>query len=102
LITEFEAVITRSKFRRILAVSDLSPVWLMTELRSLVEIVDSPTLNALVSRDPDDDAVLAAAVAAKADIIVSGDADLLILGGYADIPIMTPAQALAIIGPEFP
>jgi len=49
------------------------------------------------SRDPDDDHVLACALAAKAHLIVSGDNDLLTLGRYRTIAILTPALALAHI-----
>ena len=38
---------------------------------------------------------LAAAVAAKADIIVSGDEDLLVLHPFEGIPIVGPADFLA-------
>ena len=47
-----------------------------------------------VCRDADDDHVLACAVAAHADLIVSGDGDLLDLGDYERIPIMTASAAL--------
>jgi len=42
--------------------------------------------------------VLALAVAAQADLIVSGDADLLVLASHAGIPIVSAIDALAIIG----
>ena len=48
-----------------------------------------------VCRDTDDDHVLACAVAAHADLIVSGDDDLLSLGFYESIPIMSASAALA-------
>ena len=47
-----------------------------------------------VSRDADDDAVLACALAARADLVVSGDADLLVLDSFRGIGIVTVAQAL--------
>ena len=47
-----------------------------------------------IARDPDDDHVLAASLAARADLIVSGDQDLLVLGSYRDIPIITAAEAM--------
>jgi uncharacterized protein len=68
---------------------------MLGELRRLAEIVDPPPLSAQVSRDPDDDAVLALAAASQADLIISGDADLLVLGSYAGIPILLPAAAVA-------
>ncbi len=45
-------------------------------------------------RDADDDAILATAVAARADLLVTGDKDLLVLGSYNGIPIVTPDQCL--------
>ena len=51
-------------------------------------------LTQQASRDPDDDALLACAAAARADLIVSGDDDVLALKQYRGIPIVTPAQAL--------
>jgi predicted nucleic acid-binding protein len=47
-----------------------------------------------VCRDKDDDAVLALALAAQADIVISGDDDLLCLASFEGIPILMPAQAL--------
>jgi predicted nucleic acid-binding protein len=44
--------------------------------------------------DPDDDHVLACALAAQADLIVSGDAHLLNLKNYQSIPIVAAAEAL--------
>ncbi len=64
----------------------------------LAQILDPPPMPAPVSRDPDDDAVLALAVAAQADLIVSGDGDLLVLNSYEGVPIVTPVQALTILG----
>jgi predicted nucleic acid-binding protein len=56
----------------------------------------------VVPADPDDDHVIAAAIAARADLIVSGDADLLYLARFEAIPIATSAAALERIqaGPQ--
>ena len=42
-------------------------------------------------RDPTDDKFLELAVSGHADLIVSGDADLLALNPFRGIPIVTPA-----------
>ena len=44
-----------------------------------------------VSRDPDDDKFIAAALSANCKLIVSGDKDLLDVSGYAQIKIIKPA-----------
>lgn len=61
-------------------------------------VVQPATVPSVVIDDPDDDQVLACAVAADAELIVSGDKHLLNLGGqYRNIPIVTPAQAVTLI-----
>jgi putative PIN family toxin of toxin-antitoxin system len=47
-----------------------------------------------ICRDPNDDMVLECAVLAKADFIISGDKDLLSLGSYEGIRILTPREFL--------
>jgi putative PIN family toxin of toxin-antitoxin system len=44
-----------------------------------------------VCRDPKDDKFLELAVSGQADIIITGDADLLVLNPFRDIPIVAPA-----------
>jgi putative PIN family toxin of toxin-antitoxin system len=58
------------------------------------ELTESPPLTSPVCRDPDDDCVLAAALAAKVDLLVTGDQDLLILKEFGGIPIVTPRECL--------
>jgi putative PIN family toxin of toxin-antitoxin system len=43
-------------------------------------------------RDPNDVAILGTAVAARADVLISGDKDLLILNSFESIPILSPRQ----------
>ncbi len=60
----------------------------------MAEVIDPPPLAHPVCRDKDDDAVLALAIAAQADMVISGDDDLLCLDSFEGIPILTPALAL--------
>lgn len=60
-------------------------------LKANTEPVESGALPSAVCRDPDDAAVLAAAVRAEADCIVTGDKDLLTLEKFGNIPILSPA-----------
>ena len=61
------------------------------------EVVVPRPLPAPACRDPDDDMVLATALAAKATAIVSGDQDLLVPGRFRDIPILTPRGCLVLV-----
>ncbi|OGS94673.1 MAG: putative toxin-antitoxin system toxin component, PIN family [Gallionellales bacterium RIFCSPLOWO2_12_FULL_57_18] len=94
LLSELADVISRPKFDVILVRSNTSRIRMLNELHRLVEVIEPPPLPHPVCRDADDDAVLAAAIAGQADLIVSGDDDLLSLKIHQDIPIVTPAEAV--------
>ena len=50
-------------------------------------------------RDPDDDKILELAVNGRADYIVTGDDDLLVMNPFRRIAIVTPAEFLTIAAP---
>jgi putative PIN family toxin of toxin-antitoxin system len=62
--------------------------------RQQIRIVDPEPLSKPACRDRDDDLVLATAVAASANFIVTGDNDLLVLQRYQRIAIVTPRSFL--------
>jgi uncharacterized protein len=98
LLTELADVIGRAKFDVILTRTNTSRERSLAEVRRLAEVIVPPPLPQPVCRDPDDDEVLALAIAAKVDLVVSGDKDLLSLGSFEGIPILAPAQAVTLIG----
>jgi putative PIN family toxin of toxin-antitoxin system len=85
ILAEFEAKLT-GKFKipaqRARAAAEL--------VRAHAEVVTARALPAPVCRDPDDDWVLASAVAGACASLVTGDKDLLSLGSYQGIPILSP------------
>ena len=97
-LAELANVIGRAKFDAILTRTNTSRERSLAEVRHLVEVIDPPPLPHPVCRDPDDDEVLALAIAAKVDLIVSGDNDLLSLGNFEGVPIIAPAHAVRRIG----
>ncbi|MGA7538928.1 MAG: putative toxin-antitoxin system toxin component, PIN family [Steroidobacteraceae bacterium] len=95
LLAELAEVIARDKFAKRVRAAGLSAAELVQDYEHLAEVVTPEALPAPVSRDPDDDHVLACALAAKAEIIVSGDKrHLLVLTEYQGIPIRTASDAL--------
>jgi len=97
LLAELADVMGRAKFDAILARTKTSRERSLARLCRLAEAIEPPPLREPVCRDPDDDRVLALELAAKADLIVSGDNDLLALGSFEGIPILAPAQALGLV-----
>ncbi|MBS3942074.1 MAG: putative toxin-antitoxin system toxin component, PIN family [Actinobacteria bacterium] len=69
----------------------------LIELLALAAIVVTPTETVELARDPDDDRLIEAALAARADVIVTGDQDLLTLGRVDQIRILTPREFLSTL-----
>lgn len=97
LLLELRGVLSRPKFAHVVERSGVTVEELFEGYASLAELVAPAPIEIPASRDPDDDRVLAAAVVAEADMIVSGDADLVDLGTYCDIRIVTARSALEAI-----
>jgi putative PIN family toxin of toxin-antitoxin system len=70
---------------------------LLRQLHEEAGIVRPVRLDERVCRDKDDDVVLATALAGKADVIVTGDDDLLVLKNFRGIEILSPRQFLEIL-----
>lgn len=62
-------------------------------------VVQPASVPEIIPNDPDDDHVLACALAANAEMIITGDKHLHSLGGeYQGIRIIAPAEAVRLIG----
>lgn len=92
LLEELDAVLQRKKFARRVQATGLSAAQLVRHYQRLAHRVTARQLTQRISRDVDDDQVLACALAAKADLIVSGDRDLLDLKAFRGMPIVTAAE----------
>lgn len=88
LIAELEEVLNRPKFEKNFASADLTPALILGRYRLLVETVTPTTVEDSPLTDLDDNIVLACALGGQANVIVSGDRHLLVLGNYRDIPIL--------------
>jgi putative PIN family toxin of toxin-antitoxin system len=88
LMDELDETI-QAKFRMTPAVAAFLKLF-----RKEIRLVEPVLLPKQVCRDADDDLVLGTAVSAAADLIVTGDQDLLVLRVYKGIEIVTPRQYL--------
>jgi len=95
LINEFTEVVTRDKFWKKFQLTEetvnafVGSILKYGQRVSVVTLVD-------ICRDPDDNILLSLALDGKADYIVSGDKDLLDMVSFRNIPIVKPAEFLAM------
>jgi putative PIN family toxin of toxin-antitoxin system len=94
-----KSVVTEAQFFEVIARSYIAPLirpetrgWLTRLMRS-AELV-SITEHVVACRDPTDDKFLELAVSGRADLILTGDKDLLVLDPFRSIPIVTPVTFL--------
>lgn len=92
VMEELTDVLSRPKFDRYIDISDrqgfLRRLARMAEWVPIVQVIRA-------CRDPRDDKFLELAINGEADLIVTGDADLLALHPFRRIPILAPAAYLA-------
>ena len=94
LLSELQGVLVRAKFAQQLTKRGLTVSDVFDGYAALVTMTLPASISPTVARDPADDQVLACALAAAADLIISGDAHLLDLKRFHGIDIVTPAEAL--------
>ncbi|MEQ1605276.1 MAG: putative toxin-antitoxin system toxin component, PIN family [Pyrinomonadaceae bacterium] len=94
LIAELEEVLNRPKFKSRLDTANKTVQQIIDEFSEVAEMIVAAEIAPVVIRDPDDDAVIACAVASESDVIVSGDKDLLDLGSHKEIRILRAAELL--------
>ena len=94
LLAELLGVITREKFSQPLATRGVQAQTLFQGYAALVQRAAPTLISPTILLDPADDEVLACALGANADYIVSGDAHLLDLKQYQGMPIINAAEAV--------
>ena len=91
-LAEVTAVLARPRLQRYLDADEAAAIVENLDTRAL--ILDAPP-DVNLSPDPKDNPILAAAIAAKADLIVSGDKkNMLALGEVEGIPIVAETTKL--------
>jgi putative PIN family toxin of toxin-antitoxin system len=90
ILTEYQRVGSELGKRYPERTAALEPI--LALLATTAVMVDAPPLPEPVGSDPADEMFLAAALASKTRMIVSGDRDLLRLSGWREIRVCTPRQ----------
>ena len=95
LLAELLDVLSRGKFAARLNQAGLTAQGIVDDLRRIAVVVSPIDTPRVVPTDADDDHVIAAAVTGQADLIASGDKrDLLPLGSFQGIDIVTAREAV--------
>lgn len=91
VLNELANVLSRAKFDRYVSIADRQQF-----LRLLAGVAEMIPISYRVRacRDPKDDIFLELALNGQADLMVTGDKDLLALNPFRNIPIITPARYL--------
>jgi uncharacterized protein len=95
-LEELVDVLARPRLRRRFPLRGRDPQTVVDFILLRGEAVD-PRRRLTVCRDPKDDKFLDVAVEGQADVLVSGDEDLLTLHPYQGIPIVQPAEFLVML-----
>jgi len=95
LFLELETTLRRPKFQSKIQSLNLNLEDVINATKDVLEFCPTISVDAPQLRDPKDTVVLAAAVAANAEAIVTGDLDLLVLIEFNGIPILTPQDFLS-------
>ena len=97
-LAEAVRVIEYSKFAPRIEALGTSPNQVTAYLMNLVTHAPDPeTVASMIPEDPSDDLFHALATNNQARIIVSGDQHLLLLAEHEGIPIVSPAEGVAVI-----
>lgn len=100
LMSELTDTLALGRFRKRIADAVTSVEELVAAYRDATVIVTPREVPRVIPDDVDDDHVIAAAVAARAQYIVTGDrTHLLPVGTHGEIAIISPRQCLDLLGP---
>jgi putative PIN family toxin of toxin-antitoxin system len=96
IVDEVRRALAYPRVRK-LVTGDLDPETWFLDLVSLSDVVDDTGRSAGISSDPDDDRYVAAAVEGRAQFIVTGDHDLLVIGEHEGIRVVSPRSFLDLL-----
>jgi putative PIN family toxin of toxin-antitoxin system len=94
-------LLNRKPLRRRFSYLDKDVAEYCRELMRFATVTSNvPNVSGVVIRDPNDDMIVACALAAGAEYIVTRDKDLLSIGRHQDIAMVTPEAFLQLLRAE--
>ena len=100
ILEEITEVISRERIRKLTKMTKEQTKSFMEDMIKRSNVTKGLQLLQIVGRDTKDDKFLAAAYEAKANYIVTGDDDLLILREYKSIKIIRPRDFIDLLRKE--
>jgi putative PIN family toxin of toxin-antitoxin system len=102
LVSELAETLGAAKLQKRIDTAGLTVQELLRRYLDVALLTQPSQVEPVVPNDPDDDHVIAAAIAGGVDIIISGDTHLLRLGQHAGIRVLRPAAAAELIDTDHP
>ncbi len=100
ILEDVKEILGRDKLQAKIQSLDVTLENLLVTVGQLSELCPTTSVNITQLRDPDDAAIIAAALAANAEAIVTGDLDLLVLNEFNGIPVLTPQDFISRYFPD--
>jgi len=97
LVQEITAVLSYPRIRARIRLDERELEAIVAALLSQAEVTPGRLHMPGATRDPKDDAIVACAIEGNADVIVSGDQDLLALGDDKGVRVVTPRQFVEML-----
>lgn len=97
ILKELERVLHRPRIRNRVGLTEDRTRTFLSTLQTVADIVKDPPSLQVIEDDPDDDSILACAIGAGTDYLVSGDIHLRQLKNYKGIEVISAAEFLSIL-----
>ena len=98
ILEEVRDVLLKPKIQRKMSLTEDKILAFLSTIQRVAIVVENPfPLPIIIEDDPDDNVILACALKAKVDYLVSGDIHLKRIGSYKGISMVSPSEFFAII-----
>ena len=98
MVAELARILSGQKFAKRIQSQGYTIDGLVQRVARVVDVAEPDLRYQILMRDPDDLIVLQTAIGGQADLIVTSDGDLLVLGAVEGIAIVRPAALLHTLG----